>query len=99
MHPCKYDNLGNEIIEEKCPYCRTPVPCSIEEYNGRLQKRVELDDAEAISLNVTIVLEKKMVFHKIMQRHSNYLFEQESLVTLTLIAILVILMKMAMAWK
>ena len=29
-----YDNLGNEIMEEKCPYCRTPVPYSIEEYTG-----------------------------------------------------------------
>ena len=43
-----YDNLGNEIIEEKCPFCRTPLPCSDEENNGRILKRVELDDAEAI---------------------------------------------------
>ena len=47
-HAPVYDNLGNEIIEEKCPFCRTPVPTSDEEYNERLQKRVELDDAEAI---------------------------------------------------
>ena len=43
-----YDNLGNEIIEEKCPFCRSPAPYSNEEYNRRLQKRVELDDADAI---------------------------------------------------
>ena len=43
-----YDNLGNEIIERKCPFCRTPTPDSDEEYNRRLQKRVELGDAEAI---------------------------------------------------
>ena len=43
-----YDNLGNEIIEAKCPFCRTPAPYSDEEYNERLQKRVVLDDAEAI---------------------------------------------------
>ena len=43
-----YDNLGNEINEKKCPFCRTPVPSSDEEYKKRLQKRVELDDAEAI---------------------------------------------------
>ena len=43
-----YDNLGNEIIEEKCPFCRTPVHESDEEYNERLQKRVEVDDAVAI---------------------------------------------------
>ena len=45
-----YDNLGNEIIEEKCPFCRTPTPDSDEEHNGRLQKRVEVGDAEAISM-------------------------------------------------
>ena len=43
-----YDNLGNEIIEEKCPFCRTPTHESDEEYNEWLQKCVELDDAEAL---------------------------------------------------
>ena len=45
-----YDNLGNEITEMKCPFCRTPAQYSgiYEEYNERLQKRVELGDAEAI---------------------------------------------------
>ena len=43
-----YDNLGKVIIEKKCPYCRTPAPTSIEEYNRRLQKRVVLGDAHAI---------------------------------------------------
>ena len=43
-----YDNSGNEIIEEKCPFCRTPLPGSDEEYKVRLLKRVEVDDAEAI---------------------------------------------------
>ena len=43
-----YDNLGNEIIEETCPFCRTPAWGSDEEYNERLQKRVELDDTDAI---------------------------------------------------
>ena len=47
-HAPVYDNLGNAIIERKCPYCRTPVPTSFEESIERLQKRVELDDAEAI---------------------------------------------------
>ena len=47
-HAPVYDNLGNAIIEKKCPYCRTPVPTSIKEINGRLQKRVEVDDVEAI---------------------------------------------------
>ena len=39
-----YDNLGNEIMKEKCPFCRAPTPDS-EECNERLQKRVELGDA------------------------------------------------------
>ena len=43
-----YDNLGNEIIEEKCQFCRTPAPYSDEEYKERLQKRVGLDDAKAM---------------------------------------------------
>ena len=43
-----YDNLGNKIIEEKCPYCRTPAHKSIEKLNEGLQKRVEVGDAEAI---------------------------------------------------
>ena len=42
------DNLGNAIIERKCPYCRTPMPTLIKEYNERLQKRVEVGDAHAI---------------------------------------------------
>ena len=43
-----YDNLGNEINEKKCPFCRTPTHESVEEYNERLPKRVELGDAKAI---------------------------------------------------
>ena len=43
-----YDNLGNEISERKCPFCRAPMQKSDEEYNRRLQKRVELGDAQAI---------------------------------------------------
>jgi TPR repeat protein len=43
-----YDNLGNVIKKKKCPFCRTPVHRSDEEYNERLQKRVELDDVEAM---------------------------------------------------
>ena len=42
-----YDNLGNEIKEKKCPFCRIPAP-SDEVYNEQLLKRVEVDDAEAI---------------------------------------------------
>ena len=43
-----YDNLGNEINKKKCPFCRTPWSGSDEEFNERLQKRVEVGDAGAI---------------------------------------------------
>jgi TPR repeat protein len=42
------DNRGKVINEKKCPFCRTPNPTSNDEYNERLQKRVEVGDAEAI---------------------------------------------------
>ena len=42
-----YDNLGNEINEKKCPFCRTERPTSIERIK-RCKKRAELGDAEAI---------------------------------------------------
>ena len=43
-----YDNLGNEISGKKCPFCRTPMHVSDEEYNEQLQKRVEVGDIHAI---------------------------------------------------
>ena len=43
------DNRGKVINEKKCPFCRTPGPYSIEEYNERYKKRAELGDAEAIN--------------------------------------------------
>ena len=43
-----YDNLGNEIIEKKCPFCRAPAHKSIKEYNERYKNRAELGDAVAI---------------------------------------------------
>ena len=46
-----YDNLGNKIIEKLCPFCRTPSHVSDEEYNERLQKRVEVGDAMAIFIS------------------------------------------------
>ena len=46
-HAPVYDNLGNEIIQKKCPFCRTPAVDSDEECNKRLQKQVELGNAWA----------------------------------------------------
>ena len=46
-HAPVYDNLGNEIIGEKCPFCRTPVPTAIERIE-RYKKRAEHGNAEAI---------------------------------------------------
>jgi TPR repeat protein len=45
-----YDNLGNIIAGEKCPFCRTPVPTTDEEIIKRRKKRMELGDAYAFFL-------------------------------------------------
>jgi len=44
-----YDNQGNEVgRNQKCPFCRTPTPTSIEEAIERLKKRMEIGDVIAI---------------------------------------------------
>ena len=42
-----YDNLGNIIAEEKCPFCRTPNPTSNKEVIKRNKKRMEVGDSYA----------------------------------------------------
>ena len=44
-----YDDKGNEVDNRKCPFCRTPPPRSDEEIIKRIEKRMELNDAQAIS--------------------------------------------------
>ena len=46
-HSPVYDNQGNEVDNQKCPYCRTPWPSSDEELNEMEKKRMEAGDAEA----------------------------------------------------
>ena len=46
-HAPVYDNQGNEVDNEKCPFCRTPCHTSDEEDNKRYMKRVEAGDAIA----------------------------------------------------
>ena len=43
-----YDDKGNVITEKTCPFCRTPLPTSEEEIAQRIQKRIKLNDANAI---------------------------------------------------
>jgi len=43
-----YDNQGNEVDNEKCPFCRVPTPTSYEEVIKRETKRVEVNDVIAI---------------------------------------------------
>ena len=43
-----YDNLGNIIADEKCPFCRTQISTSEEEIIERLKKRIEIGDEHAI---------------------------------------------------
>ena len=44
-----YDDKGKVINEKKCPFCRTPIPTSEEELIEMYNKRMKLDDAEAIN--------------------------------------------------
>ena len=50
FHAPVYDNHGNIIADEKCPFCRTPVPTTHEEANKRLKKRMEIGDADAFCM-------------------------------------------------
>jgi len=43
-----YDHEGNVITEETCSFCRTPPPISDEEWVERLNRRIDLNDANAI---------------------------------------------------
>jgi len=43
-----YDNQGNEVDNDKCPFCRTLDPDSNEEAIKRIMKRVKAGDAEAL---------------------------------------------------
>ena len=44
----RYDNLGNKVDNQKCPFCRTAYPKTEKEQIERLEKRVEKDDPLAI---------------------------------------------------
>ena len=43
-----YDDQGNEVDNEKCPFCRRPTPDTDEEIVRRLKKRVDAGEAYAI---------------------------------------------------
>ena len=43
-----YDNQGNKVDNEKCPFCRTPDPDTEKEINERQMKRAEMNDPIAI---------------------------------------------------
>ena len=48
IHAPVYDNQGNEVDNQKCPFCRTPFPATDEEIVEREKKRVKLNDPIAI---------------------------------------------------
>ena len=48
IHSPVYDGQGNEVDNEKCPFCRLPTPNTDEEAKERLKKRVEAEDPNAI---------------------------------------------------
>ena len=44
----RYNDKGNKVNNETCPFCRNPYPIRDMETNERLKKRVEAGDAQAI---------------------------------------------------
>ena len=48
IHAPVYDNQGNKVDNEKCPFCRTPWATSNNEIMKRTNKRVEAGDAQAM---------------------------------------------------
>jgi len=48
MHAPVYDNQGNEVDNQKCPFCRTPTCRTNEEMIQRIKKRMDAGDAIAI---------------------------------------------------
>ena len=47
IHAPLYDNQGNKVDNQKCPFCRTPHPTG-DEMVEREKKRIEVDDPIAI---------------------------------------------------
>ena len=43
-----YDNQGNKVDSQKCPFCRTAFPKTTEEIVERTMKRVEIGDVRAM---------------------------------------------------
>jgi len=48
IHAPRYDEKGNEVDNRKCPFCRAQYPKTNEEMNKRYEKRMGLNDANAI---------------------------------------------------
>jgi len=52
-HAPVYDDRGNEVDNQKCPFCRTPHPKTGKEVVERLKKRIEVGDAVALHVQGT----------------------------------------------
>jgi len=48
VHAPLYDDQGNEVDNDKCPYCRAPHPKTNEEVVEMQKKRMKKEDAETI---------------------------------------------------
>jgi len=48
IHAPVYDNEGNTVDNQKCPFCRAPHPKTNVEAIKRIKKRMEVGDADAI---------------------------------------------------
>ena len=74
-----YDNLGNIIADEKCPFCRTPGATSEEEVVRRLKKRIEMHDTYAFYVMGNFYAHGRNVLLNCTMRHcsGNHLIHME----------------------
>ena len=49
IHAPVYDDLGNEVDNTKCAFCRAPAPTSNKEALNQTKKRMEVGDSSAIN--------------------------------------------------
>ena len=69
VHAPIYDDQGNEVDNEKCPFCRMPTPYADEDIVNRVEKRMEANDPIAIYNIGCCYREGGDGFHKIWTRH------------------------------
>ena len=90
VHAPVYDDKGNEVDNEKCPFCRTPTPTSHDEDTKRYEDRVALNDAAAICNLGSFYYNANYGLPQNYAKAAELGIEQENLVMLMRITILVL---------